>query len=117
MNPKPVEAVPAWSNQIIFDASKEAEEGIAYQWSYMAENECKCNDLVSKSAKKLIRESKMYLMFLSWNCYTRNASDSLSPGVSGAFRPGVLTTLMGVSGAGKTTLMDVLAGRKTGRYI
>ena len=35
-------------------------------------------------------------------------------GISGAFRPGVLTCLMGVSGAGKTTLMDVLAGRKTG---
>ena len=34
-------------------------------------------------------------------------------GISGAFRPGVLTCLMGVSGAGKTTLMDVLAGRKT----
>ncbi|KAI7987449.1 Pleiotropic drug resistance protein 1 [Camellia lanceoleosa] len=41
----------------------------------------------------------------------------LLKGVSGAFRPGVLTTLMGVSGAGKTTLMDVLAGRKTGGYI
>lgn len=38
-------------------------------------------------------------------------------GVSGTFRPGVLTCLMGVSGAGKTTLMDVLAGRKTGGYI
>ncbi len=38
-------------------------------------------------------------------------------GISGAFRPGVLTCLMGVSGAGKTTLMDVLAGRKTGQTL
>ncbi|KAH1258472.1 Pleiotropic drug resistance protein 1 [Glycine max] len=42
---------------------------------------------------------------------------ALLKGVSGAFRPGVLTALMGVTGAGKTTLMDVLAGRKTGGYI
>ena len=35
-------------------------------------------------------------------------------GITGAFRPGVLTALMGASGAGKTTLMDVLADRKTG---
>ncbi|PIN16189.1 Pleiotropic drug resistance proteins (PDR1-15), ABC superfamily [Handroanthus impetiginosus] len=37
--------------------------------------------------------------------------------VSGVFSPGVLTALMGSSGAGKTTLMDVLAGRKTNGYI
>ena len=37
--------------------------------------------------------------------------------MSGVFAPGVLTALMGSSGAGKTTLMDVLAGRKTGGYI
>ncbi|KAL0775144.1 hypothetical protein Bca101_040296 [Brassica carinata] len=41
----------------------------------------------------------------------------LLSGITGAFRPGVLTALMGISGAGKTTLLDVLAGRKTSGYI
>ncbi|XP_050220402.1 pleiotropic drug resistance protein 3-like [Mercurialis annua] len=37
--------------------------------------------------------------------------------ITGSFRPGILTALMGASGAGKTTLMDVLCGRKTGGTI
>jgi ABC-type multidrug transport system ATPase subunit len=37
--------------------------------------------------------------------------------VSGAFRPGLLTALMGITGAVKTTLLDVSAWRKTGGYI
>ncbi|WOL10237.1 pleiotropic drug resistance protein 3-like isoform X1 [Canna indica] len=37
--------------------------------------------------------------------------------MTGVFRPGILTALMGVSGAGKTTFMDVLSGRKTAGYI
>lgn len=36
---------------------------------------------------------------------------------SGSFRPGILTALVGSSGAGKTTLMDVLAGRKTSKLL
>lgn len=41
----------------------------------------------------------------------------LLKGMSGSFRPGMLTALMSVSGVGKTKLMDVLARRKTGGYI
>jgi predicted ABC-type transport system involved in lysophospholipase L1 biosynthesis ATPase subunit len=37
----------------------------------------------------------------------------LLKGITGYAEPGVLTALMGGSGAGKTTLMDVIAGRKT----
>ncbi|KAK1940008.1 ABC transporter G family member 31 [Phytophthora citrophthora] len=37
----------------------------------------------------------------------------LLKGISGFAEPGTITALMGSSGAGKTTLMDVIAGRKT----
>lgn len=36
----------------------------------------------------------------------------LLDGLSGCFQPGLFWALMGVSGAGKTTMLDVLAGRK-----
>ncbi|KAG7397092.1 hypothetical protein PHYBOEH_001243 [Phytophthora boehmeriae] len=41
----------------------------------------------------------------------------LFKGISGYALPGTITALMGSSGAGKTTLMDVIAGRKTGGKI
>ena len=41
----------------------------------------------------------------------------LLKGISGCALPGTITALMGSSGAGKTTLMDVIAGRKTGGTI
>eukprot|EP00644_Phytophthora_capsici_P000509 jgi/Phyca11/5171/fgenesh1_pm.PHYCAscaffold_4_\ len=41
----------------------------------------------------------------------------LLQGISGYALPGTITALMGSSGAGKTTLMDVLAGRKTNGNI
>ncbi|KUF84679.1 ABC transporter G family member 31 [Phytophthora nicotianae] len=45
------------------------------------------------------------------------ASINLLKGISGFALPGTITALMGSSGAGKTTLMDVIAGRKTGGTI
>ncbi|KAI9921644.1 hypothetical protein PsorP6_000809 [Peronosclerospora sorghi] len=52
-------------------------------------------------------------------CYSvpnpKNRAETLDllKGVSGFAMPGSITALMGSSGAGKTTLMDVIAGRKT----
>ncbi|KAL3665728.1 hypothetical protein V7S43_009161 [Phytophthora oleae] len=48
-----------------------------------------------------------------------NPKESLDllKGITGYALPGSITALMGSSGAGKTTLMDVIAGRKTGGNI
>lgn len=45
----------------------------------------------------------------------KNKKEKLSilKSVSGYFKPGELSALMGPSGSGKTTLLDTLAGRKT----
>ncbi|OWZ13377.1 Pleiotropic drug resistance protein transporter, partial [Phytophthora megakarya] len=42
---------------------------------------------------------------------------TLLKGISGYALPGSITALMGSTGAGKTTLMDVIAGRKTGGTV
>ncbi|KAG7381614.1 hypothetical protein PHYBOEH_010827 [Phytophthora boehmeriae] len=47
---------------------------------------------------------------------SKNMIDLLK-GINGYALPGTITALMGSSGAGKTTLMDVIAGRKTGGKI
>ncbi|XP_025811385.1 ABC transporter G family member 36-like isoform X2 [Panicum hallii] len=67
----------------------------------------------------LIFDSIRYSVDIPQEMKTQVLEDKLEilKGVSGSFRPGVLTALMGISGAGKTTLMDVLAGRKTSGYI
>uniref|UniRef100_A0AAV1U9R6 ABC transporter domain-containing protein n=1 Tax=Peronospora matthiolae TaxID=2874970 RepID=A0AAV1U9R6_9STRA len=46
-----------------------------------------------------------------------NGTIDLLKGINGYAMPGTITALMGSSGAGKTTLMDVIAGRKTGGKI
>ncbi|OWZ18228.1 Pleiotropic drug resistance protein transporter, partial [Phytophthora megakarya] len=49
--------------------------------------------------------------------HNQKESLTLLKGISGYALPGSITALMGSTGAGKTTLMDVIAGRKTGGTI
>ena len=68
------------------------------------------NPSYSKSAAKAARKEGLSDAELP---HEAKETLDLLQGLTGYAEPGVLTALMGGSGAGKTTLMDVIAGRKT----
>lgn len=68
--------------------------------------------------KKVIEKLNQNKTVFTWKNLNYTASTPSSPrqlldNVHGLVKPGQLVALMGFSGAGKTTLMDVLAQRKT----
>lgn len=65
----------------------------------------------------LVWEDLWYSVDMPGSKKGSNEMLDLLKGVTGYSKPGTMTALMGSSGAGKTTLMDVLAGRKTGGKI
>jgi ABC-type multidrug transport system ATPase subunit/ABC-type multidrug transport system permease subunit len=64
----------------------------------------------------LVWKNLWYTVEIDGKDGTKEPLDLLK-GVSGFTKPGQMTALMGSSGAGKTTLMDVIAGRKTSGTI
>ncbi|KAI0493371.1 hypothetical protein KFK09_023487 [Dendrobium nobile] len=89
-----------------------------------------CRNLERKTAKRkmIIPFKPLTMTFQNVNYYIDAPKEMIERGfsnkrlqllenITGALRPGILTALMGISGAGKTTLMDVLCGRKTSGVI
>ncbi|KAI3727264.1 hypothetical protein L1987_67076 [Smallanthus sonchifolius] len=113
--------------------SKEASTGMEAKKDVFAEKELvrrRSGSYDSKAPKNgmILPFTPLSMSFNNMNYYVDMPQEMREQGVTenrlqllcevtGAFRPGVLTSLMGVSGAGKTTLLDVLAGRKTSGYI
>ncbi|KAL5583156.1 hypothetical protein UlMin_015598 [Ulmus minor] len=101
-------------------AKKSNSEGTAKGTSHSTTNKSKIGMVLPFQPLSLAFDHVNYYVDMPAEVKSQGAEGNrlqLLRDVSGAFRPGVLTALMGISGAGKTTLMDVLAGRKTGGYI
>jgi len=57
------------------------------------------------------RDTMIELAFVRLGLVLRSNGAKVLNGVTGRCRPGRVTAIMGPSGAGKTTLMNTLAGR------
>ncbi|KAG6965831.1 hypothetical protein JG688_00007020 [Phytophthora aleatoria] len=75
------------------------------------------SDTAIHDEKKPFEPVTLAFTNLWYSVKTEHASIDLLKDVSGYALPGTMTALMGSSDAGKTTLMDVIAGRKTGGSI
>ncbi|KAG3190259.1 Pleiotropic drug resistance protein 1 [Phytophthora cactorum] len=75
------------------------------------------SDTAIHDEKKPFEPVTLAFTNLWYSVKTEHASIDLLKDVSGYALPGTMTALMGSSGAGKTTLMDVIAGRKSGGSI
>ncbi|EFJ25271.1 ATP-binding cassette transporter [Selaginella moellendorffii] len=122
---------PSKSNQAIVSVTGHKNQSKVYDSGKSTFFHSHEGDLISPDTKKtgmVLPFKPLALAFSNVKYYVDMPPEMLKEGVdesrlqllhdiSSSFRPGVLTALMGVSGAGKTTLMDVLAGRKTGGHI
>uniref|UniRef100_A0A803PVF3 ABC transporter domain-containing protein n=2 Tax=Cannabis sativa TaxID=3483 RepID=A0A803PVF3_CANSA len=121
LNPltKPQTVIPTEVDKDNHSANGECENGVELKASAIDDN---------KKKGMILPFKPLTMTFNNVNYFVDMPKEMRSEGVpetrlqllsevSGVFSPGVLTALVGSSGAGKTTLMDVLAGRKTGGYI
>ncbi|CAL5329383.1 unnamed protein product [Camellia sinensis] len=104
--------------EYLMSVKKSEYEAIKNQWQSISREQAK--SFTKFRERKGLIDEDVVLIWLGMEMKSQGIDENrlrLLRDVSGAFRPGILTALVGVSGAGKTTLMDVLAGRKTGGYI